>query len=443
MSEEQSGTPEPGNDAPELAANTVEAQAAQNGAVETRAKDGAVGTTPLVAARSRLRRWTNGPARRYLRWGAATAAVVVAVAIVATVTIDLGPTLRARAEEFASSRLDREVTIGRIGAYVVPGRFLVENLVIGGLDPGDRPFLTAGQISVSIAWLALLHGEVLVDAEMTDWQMLAESFPDGSQSFPAFVTRRAEGEEPVESDAPTTDMSEQDEGRRFVATLRYLRAHQGEFVLDDHGSNFSVICSNLDLTITKILDYRGHASCFGGTIRISDFEPMWMDMATDFELDGAQVHLTRVNLETDGASTVLEGDVDTANLPEMTFELESDIDLTRMHEIFFANDNFTTSGDGHFTGSFHKFADGYDLRGGSPARSSASISLSGSSGSRSSPGSWCGSATDSTCGTSRRYSLAAACGPSSRRSGSRTRGREPLMPATRTSTSRSWPRSSS
>ena len=37
MSEEQSGTPEPGNDAPELAANTVEAQAAQNGAVETRA----------------------------------------------------------------------------------------------------------------------------------------------------------------------------------------------------------------------------------------------------------------------------------------------------------------------------------------------------------------------------------------------------------------------
>ena len=369
MSEKQSGTPEPGDDAPEPAANTVEAQAPQNGAVETRAKDGAVGTTPLVAARSRLRRGTSGPARRYLRWGAATVAVVVAVAVVATVTIDLGPSLRARAEEVASSRLDREVTIGRIGAYVVPGRFLVEDLVIGGLDPGDRPFLTAGRISVSIAWLALLHGEVLVDAEMTDWQMLAESFPDGSQSFPAFVTRRAEAEEsvepdaPVESDAPTTDMSEEDEGRRIVATLRYLRAHQGEFVLDDHGSNFSVICSNLDLTITKILDYRGHASCSGGTIRIGDYEPMWMDMATDFEIDGAQVHLTRVNLETDGASTVLEGDVDTANLPEMTFELESDIDLTRMREIFFADDNFTTSGDGHFTGSFHKFADGYDLRG--------------------------------------------------------------------------------
>ena len=157
-------------------------------------------------------------------------------------------------------------------------------------------------------------------------------------------------------------MSEEDEGWRFVSTLRYLRAHRGEFVFDDHGSNFKVICSNLDLTITKILDYRGHASCSGGTIRISDYEPMWMDLATDFELDGARVHLTRVNLETDGASTVLEGDVDTANLPEMTFELESDIDLTRMREIFFADDNFTASGEGHFTGSFHRFADGYDLR---------------------------------------------------------------------------------
>ena len=88
-----------------------------------------------------------------------------------------------------------------------------------------------------------------------------------------------------------------------------------------------------------------------------------MDMATDFELDGAQVHLTRVNLETDGASTVLVGDVDTANLPEMTFELKSDIDLTRMREIFFADWDFTTPSKGLFTGSFHKFADGYDLRG--------------------------------------------------------------------------------
>ena len=346
MTEERSDTSEPRNEA-----------------VETTAPDDAVETTRPVGLLARLVRWRRGPIGRYVRWGAGTVAVVVAVALVAVVTIDLGPSLRGRVEEFASSQLDREVTIGRIGAYVVPGRFLVENLVIGGLNPGDRPFLDTERIVVSIAWLALLHGEVLVDAEMTNWQMLAESFPDGSQSFPAFVTRRADGEESVGPDASTTDISEEDDGRRFVATLRYLRALQGEFVLDDHGSNFSVICSNLDLTITKILDYRGHASCAGGTIQISDFEPMWMAMATDFEFDGARVHLTRINLETDGASTVLEGDVDLQNLPEMSYELESDIDLTRMREIFFADDSFTTSGDGHFIGTFHKYDDGYDLRG--------------------------------------------------------------------------------
>ena len=363
MTEERSDTSEPRNDAPRTVDDTVEVPAPRDEAVETTAPDTVVETTSPVGLLARSARWRRGPTRRYVRWGVGTVAVVVAVALVAVVTIDLGPSLRGRAEEFASSRLDREVTIGRIGAYVVPGRFLVEDLVIGGLNPGDRPFLEAERIVVSIAWLALLDREVLVDAEMTNWQMLAESFPDGNQSFPAFVVRRAEGEKSVEPAAPTTDMSEEDNGRGFVATLRYLRAHQGEFALDDHGSNFSVVCANLDLTITKIFDYRGHASCAGGTIQISDFEPMWMDMATDFELDGVQVHLTRINLETDGASTVLEGDVDLRNLPEMSYQLESDIDLTRMREIFFADDNFTTSGEGHFTGTFHKYDDGYDLRG--------------------------------------------------------------------------------
>ena len=362
MTEERSD-PEPRDDAPTPTspADPVTAPESQDGADETTAQDPVVEMTARVTLRARLRRWTNGPVRRYVRWGAAAVAVAVAVAIMASVTIDLGPFVRARAEEEASSYLDREVTIGKVSAYLLPGQFLVEDLVIGGVHPGDRPFLTAGRISVSIAWLELLHRVLLVDAEMTDWQMLSELFSDGSMSFPAIVPQ---GKEPVEPDAPTTDMSEEDEGRRFVYRLNYLHAHRGEFVLDDHGANFAVICSNLDLTINNILDsYRGHASCSEGTIRISDYEPMWMDMATDFELDGAQVHLTRVNLETDGASTVLVGDVDTANLPEMTFELKSDIDLTRMREIFFADWDFTTPSKGLFTGSFHKFADGYDLRG--------------------------------------------------------------------------------
>jgi len=292
-------------------------------------------------------------------------AVAVGVAIVTTFTIDLGPLVRATAEQAASNYLDREVTIGKLSVPILPGRFLVEDLVIAGVHPGDRPFLTAERIKVSIAWLALLDGVLLVDAEMTDWQMLAEMFTDGSMSFPAFVSRRTDAVEPVEPDALTTELSEEDAGQlRLVYRLNHLRAYRGEFVLDDHGANFGVICANLDLTISNILDsYKGQASCSGGTIRIGAYEPMWMDMATDFEIEGTQVHLTRVTLETDGASTELMGDVDAANLPEMTFELESDIDLARMREIFFANDPFTTTGEGLFTGSFHQFAGGYDLHG--------------------------------------------------------------------------------
>ena len=359
MTEDTSDPLESRNEAQAPAGDLVDAPASR-GAVETSAEDHEV-ETPPVAARSRLRRWTDGRVRRYLGWGAAAMAVVVAVAITTSVTIDLGPFGRAPAEDFLTGRLDREVTIGKVSAYLLPGKFLFEDLVIGGLNPGDRPFLTAGRIEVSFAWLALAQRVLLVDAEMTDWQMLTELFPDGSQSFPAFVTQ---GDAPVEPRVATTDMSEEDEGSGFVTRFNYVHVHQGEYILDDHGANFDVICSNLDLTITNILDaYRGHALCSGGVIRIGDYEPMWMDMATDFEVEGAQVHLTRVNLETDGASTVLVGDVDTANLPEMTFELQSDIDLTRMREIFFADQPFTTPSKGLFTGSFHKFTDGYDLRG--------------------------------------------------------------------------------
>lgn len=321
-----------------------------------------VPATPRPTRWARLRGWYRGRPRRVVRWGAGVLAVAVAVTIVASVTIDLGPLVRARAETAASNQLDREITIGRIGMYLMPGKFMVEDLRIGGLTPEDEPFMTAERIVVSVDWLALLHKEFLVDAEMTTWRMRAESYADGTQSFPAFVPNRPEDDSAPKAPTPAGETEPESEDR-WVATLRYLGATKGEFVLEDYGSNFGVVCANLKLTITKILDYRGHASCAGGNVRVSDFEPMWMDMATDFQLDGSQVHLTRINVETDGASTRLVGEVDMRQLSEMTYELESDLDLPRLREIFFADDGFTTSGQGHFAGTFHKFEDGYDLSG--------------------------------------------------------------------------------
>ena len=317
--------------------------------------------------------WTRWWSRRYVRRGVAGAAVAVAVALVGVVTIDLGPAVRARAERALGGYLEREVSIGRVGIHLLPGRFVVEDLTIGGLNPGDRPFLTAGEITLSVAWSALLHGEFLADGVyMRDWRMLAESFPDGRQSFPAFVRQSGEAAAgvpaepgPRAGDAAPPDPPEPDAeaGRRFVTTLQYLNASRGEFRFEDHGSNWSVDLPDMDFTITKVLDYRGHAASAGGVLQIADFEPMWIGLDTDFLIDGADVELTRIDLLTDGATTRLEGNVDLSNFPEMSYTLESDIDLARMREIFFADDGFTAAGFSRFSGTFDKFEGGHDLRG--------------------------------------------------------------------------------
>ena len=328
-------------------------------------------TNPLRVLRTAWTRWWS---RRYVRRGVAGGAVVVAATLVGLVTIDLGPAVRARAEQALGGYLDRDVSIGRVGIYLASGEFVVEDLTIGGLNLGDRPFLVAGEITLSVVWSALLHGEFLADAvHMRDWRMLAESFPDGRQSFPAFV-RQAGGEpdpgspggpagaagDPAPADAVGPDA---EAGRRFVTTLQYLSASDGEFRYEDHGSNWNVDLPDMDFTITRVLDYRGHAASAGGVLQIGDFEPMWIDLDTDFLIDGADVELTRIDLVTDGATTRLVGEVDLSSFPEMFYTLESDIDLARMREIFFADDDFTAAGFSRFSGTFQKFEGGHDLRG--------------------------------------------------------------------------------
>ena len=75
-------------------------------------------------------------------------------------------------------------------------------------------------------------------------------------------------------------------------------------------------------------------------------------------IEGADSELTRIDLVTDGATTRLEGNVDLTSFPEMSYTLESDIDLARMREIFFADDDFTAAGFSRFSGTFHKFKGG-------------------------------------------------------------------------------------
>ena len=288
---------------------------------------------------------------------------LVAAVLVSFVTIDLGPAVRTRAEQAASTRLERPVSIGRLGTYLFPGRFLIEDLVIAGLSPGDEPFFTTERIVISTSWLALLRGEILVDdVQMGPWRMVAESFPDGRQSFPRLV---AQVDTPEESASAQADVEpEAGEGRRIVTTVRHLLAHDGEFVYRDHNAPWYVTARNIDLTIAKGEGYGGDVTFTDGTVEIASFEPMTADMEATFELDGGDVTLTHIDLTLDGFRSALTGEVEIANWPEQTYQIiESDIDLPTMKEIFFAGDPFTVSGRAGFTGAWHIFDGGRELTG--------------------------------------------------------------------------------
>src|SRR5205085_12467733 len=96
-----------------------------------------------------------GPRLRRIRARHAFMAVAVVffaavVALFTAVTIDLGPSLRGQAERAGSNYLKRTMTIGRLSIHLWTGKFIVEDLVIGGLTPESRPWLTAKRIAVSM-----------------------------------------------------------------------------------------------------------------------------------------------------------------------------------------------------------------------------------------------------------------------------------------------------
>ena len=283
---------------------------------------------------------------RFTKLGVAVLAVILAVAIVVTVTVDLGPALRGLAEREGSKRVGRPMHIGRLGVRLFNGKFVVEDFVIEGLAPADRPFLTARRIDVSLTWDALLRREVLVDAiEMTDWHMVLEQWAGGKHSFPRFNMGGGGGP------------------RRFVTTMQYVRTKNGTVTFDDHGSRWGTVARNLDIVVTKAGGYRGEANFHGGTVWIQDYVPMSMSMNTVFRVDEGVVRFERMTLLTDGAESQIVGDADVKNWPEMTYRVKSKVDFRRMRELFFAKDDYTLSGEGHFSGVFHLFKGGRALTG--------------------------------------------------------------------------------
>jgi hypothetical protein len=283
---------------------------------------------------------------RFTKLGVAVLAVALAVSIVATLTVDLGPGLRGLAEREGSKRVGRPMHIGRLGVRLFNGKFVIENFVIEGLVPTDRPFLTAKRIDVSLTWEAMLRREVLVDSVvMSDWHMVLEQWAGGKHSFPKFNVGGGGGR------------------RRFVTTMQYVLARNGTVTFDDHGSRWGTVTPNMDITVRKLAGYRGEANFHGGTVWIQDYVPMSMSMKSVFRVEDGIVNFERMTLLTDGAQSQITGEADIKNWPEMTYRVQSTVDFKRMRELFFAKDDYTLSGEGRFNGVFHLFKGGRALTG--------------------------------------------------------------------------------
>ena len=286
---------------------------------------------------------------RYARRFAVVIGVVIAVLLVSTVTIDLGPALRARAEREGTRWFERKLTIGRLSVHLARGRFVIEDLQIDGMRPGEPPWLFAKRVDVSLTWRALFGSEILLDTiEMTDWRMVVESFPDGRQTFP-----RLGGPPRKPRQGPGL----------VVTTLQYVHAHRGELVVNDYGSDWFMVAPNVDVTVSKAGQYRGQLKFNDGTIRIQKYVPFSADLDSSFKLDSGKLVFDRIDLITDGAVSNMSGVIDMAKWPEQIYQVKSHMQFPRMRELFFANEKFSLFGEGDFTGTFHMFQGGREVKG--------------------------------------------------------------------------------
>ncbi|HZI80239.1 MAG TPA: translocation/assembly module TamB domain-containing protein [Vicinamibacterales bacterium] len=269
----------------------------------------------------------------------ATLAVAVAVAVVTAVRVDLGPALKNLAETQGSRFVERPMHIGRLSVRLWNGQFELDDFVIEGLTPQSPPFLTVKRLRVGLQWGPLFARRVVLSSiDMDGWAMFMEQFPDGKNSFPGFSRGRPRGRS------------------AWTTTLRYVRARNGETTYTDYGTPWSVVTRRLDITVARVNEqYRGLAKFSGGTAKIQDYEPFDLDMNSAFTVDGGRLLFSHIDLDTDGTRTRLVGDTNLNYFPEQMYRMESEIDFPWMRKIFFAKNDFSLSGKGTFTGTFHLF----------------------------------------------------------------------------------------
>ena len=294
--------------------------------------------------------WRKLANRRVFLYLLAFLAATFAALLVTFFTVDVGPALKGEAESRASKYLERPMHIGRVVAKLRPGEFEFHDVVIEGLTPDARPFLRAKKITVVLPWWTAFNRRIIVESiDMRDWDMMIETFPGGRHNVPRLAPRSTGGKK-----------------RDFTTTLRQVIASRGHIQYFDHSTPWSVDAPNAHITYFRRdfrSDYGGTASFDNGTIRIQTYEPFKGSMKSRFSMNGPLLHFDRIDLLTEGATSVLDGDLQLNKWPEQIYRIKSKIDIATQKGIFFKRDRFTATGQADFDGTFHYFKGGRELKG--------------------------------------------------------------------------------
>jgi hypothetical protein len=90
---------------------------------------------------------------------------------------------------------------------------------------------------------------------------------------------------------------------------------------------------------------------------------MWANFSALFTIDGNELKLDAIDMETDGAHSTAVGSLQMDKWPEQSYQVKSRVAFHRMRELFFEHETWNLSGDGDFTGIFHLYKGGFDLTG--------------------------------------------------------------------------------
>ena len=268
-------------------------------------------------------------------------------------SVDLGPQLRKYAEKGGTKWLDRPMHIGTVRALLTPGQFEFRDVVIEGLKPTDRPFLVAKSIKVSLPWWTAISRHMDVDSvEMTDWTMVIESFPEGKHNFP-----RVKGPpRPPRTDSEDV-LHHAAAGGRVARSLHLRRSHDAVEYRDSGDAHHAVPSRGA----AGLRRYRRFRRWHGASVQT--YEPFGASMKGRFSMNNGKVHFDRMDLLSDGAETIADGDVYLDRWPEQFYRMKSKIDIATQKSIFFHNDKFEATGAADFDGTFHYFKGGRELKG--------------------------------------------------------------------------------